>query len=110
MSLSDKELDRLRNELKAGVGNMLGSASWSTTKSVSDGFASMHIGELSPDFGDKKTNEVVLVSKGHKKATSIKYLSRFSNEDEVLASMGCRYRFVREYKVGNIIYIEVEPT
>lgn len=109
MSLSPKELDYLRNELNAGDGNMLGSASWSTTEGVSRGFAAYHIGEKSPVFDDIKTNKVLLVTNHHKKATSIKYLSEFASEDEVLASMACRYKFVSEERKGDYIYITVEP-
>lgn len=109
MSLSPMELDNLRKEMKAGAGNMLGSASWSTKESVSRGFASSHIGETSPVFGDTKTKKVLLVTKHHKKATSIKHLSNFPSEDEVLASLACRYKFVGEEVKGEFIYITVEP-
>ena len=110
MSLSDKELENIINQLKAGSADMKGAASWSTTQRVSDGFAGMHLYEKSPEFGDIKTNKVVLVSeKGHKKATSIKYLSNYVNEDEVLASMACRYEYIRQEEKSGIIYIFVKP-
>lgn len=109
MSLSPKEVDDLRTQLASGAGNMLGSASWSTTESVSRGFAGMHLNETSPKFGDTKTQRVVLVATSHKKATSIKHLSNFPSEDEVLASFACRYQLVKEEVRGEYLYFEVKP-
>lgn len=109
MSLSPKEVEDLRAQLTAGAGNMLGSASWSTTESVSRGFAGMHLNETSPKFGDTKTQRVVLVATSHKKATSIKHLSNFPSEDEVLASFACRYQLVKEEVRGEYLYFEVKP-
>lgn len=108
MSLSQLELDDLRAQLTAGTFNNLGSASWSTTESVSRGFASSHLGEKSPKFGDTKTFRVVLHTTKHKKATSIKHLSNFPGEDEVLASMACRYKLISEVTKGEFVYFEVE--
>ena len=109
MSLSQLELDDLRAQLAAGTFNNLGSASWSTTESVSRGFASSHLGEKSPKFGDEKKFRVVLHTTSHKKATSIKHLSNFPSEDEVLASMACRYKLISEVTKGEFIYFEVAP-
>lgn len=108
MSLSPLELDDLRAQLAAGTFDNLGSASWSTTEHVSRGFAGAHIGEKSPKFGDIKTHRVVLHTTKHKKATSIKHLSNFPGEDEVLASMACRYKLISEVAKGEFIYFEVE--
>ena len=112
MSLSDLELNDVLSALNSGIFNNLGSASWSTKESISRGFSGAHISEKSPQFGDKKTNRVVLVLKEQKHATSIQHLSRFENEAEVLASKNNRYRFVSKTiltKNGKkFIYIEVE--
>ena len=110
MSLSQKEIEQLRADLQAGRGNMQGAASWSTRESCSQGFAGSHIGEISPVYGDRKSIRVVLVAHRHKKATSIKYLSEFPSEDEVLSSKDCRWRVVREYTKGGYTYFDVEPS
>lgn len=108
LSLSDKEVEQLRNDLKAGKGNMLGSASWSTSESVSQGFAGFHIGETSLTYGDIKNTRVVLVcKKQHRKGTSIKHLSRYAPENEVLVTMASRYKYVREFTQGQYLYFEV---
>lgn len=70
-------------------------------------------GKDSEMFEDKLINMAVLVSvsKNHNKATSIKALSHFFTEDEVLASMSCRYKYVCQYVVNrgaNVIHIEVK--
>ena len=108
MTLSPKEVDDIKKQLKAGNFDNKGSASWSTDKYVSDNFSSLHLGEISP-FGDNKTECVVLVSKTQRKATSIKHISKISHEDEVLASKDCRYNYVRQWRMGGILYIEVKP-
>ena len=110
MSLSPKEVEQLRADLQAGRGNMQGAASWSTRESCSQSFSGNHIGETSPVYGDRKSMRVVLVTKSHRKATSIKYLSEFPNEDEVLSSKDCRWRIVREYTKGGYLYFDVEPS
>lgn len=113
MSLSDKELADALDKLKSGTFHNFGSASWSTREIVSKNFSSSNIGNYSPQFGDEKTNRVVLVLKKQKHATSIQHLSEFQNEAEVLASKKNRYRLVQQEiqtdKYGRTyIYIEVE--
>ena len=63
MSLSEKDLQQLIDDLKKGIGNMKGSASWSTDKDVSMGFSGSHIGQTSKSFGDKLKHKVVLITK-----------------------------------------------
>lgn len=110
MSLSPEELKNLRIELQAGKGDMQGCASWSTKEHIARSFSGYHIGELSPKFGDRKTERVVLVANRHKKATSIMHLSTFTHEYEVLATKQCRYRFVSERKDGQYTIFDVEPS
>lgn len=113
MSLSDQELANTLGKLKAGTFHNFGSASWSTEQRISKSFSCSHIGEYSSEFGDKKTNRVVLVIKKPKHATSIKHLSEFVRENEVLASARNRYKFVKKYSSTDsygctYTYIEVE--
>ena len=113
MSLSESELSEAIADLKAGTFTNLGSASWSTEKSVADRFAGYKIGEISDTNGDLRTNYVVLILKEQKHATSIQHLSKYAKEAEVLASKRCRYKFVKQYTEegdwgDTTIYIEVE--
>lgn len=109
ISLSPKELDALRDDLKAGVGNMQGSASWSSKEQTSKGFSGFHIGERSDEYGDTKSVRVLLKTPSHYSATSIKHLSNFPGEDEIISSKLCRYKYVREYMDGPYLVIEVLP-
>lgn len=110
MSLSDKELEQLVRDLKAGKGDMLGSASWSTSQGTAEGFANMHIGETSLKFKDEKDNTVVLIARRQSKATSIQHISRYgSREAEVLSSKDVRWKFVKQYDKYGYTFIEVEP-
>jgi hypothetical protein len=112
LSLSDKELKDTMDKLRKGTFDNKGSASWSTDYGVSENFAGSNLGEYSDRFGDEKTNRVVLLLKEQKHATSIRHISRFISEDEVLASKNCRYKFVsKEIKRRygeDYIYITVE--
>lgn len=108
MTLSPKEVDDTLKQLKAGNFDNKGAASWSTDMSISDSFSNMGFGDISP-FGDTKTERVVIVSRTQKKATSIQHISRFPQEEEVLASKDCRYSYVKKWKKNGILYIEVKP-
>ena len=110
IALSPKEIAYARTELKNGDYDMLGSASWSTVEHTARTFAERNIGKTSAAFGDKKTQRVVFVAKGHTKATSIRHLSEFPGENEVLASKRCRYKIVSERTEGNYLIFEVEPS
>ncbi|MBO7134797.1 MAG: hypothetical protein J6W06_11665 [Bacteroidales bacterium] len=89
---------------------MQGCSSWSTTESISRGFACCHLGEKSTEYGDIKDTKVLLKSTGHTSATSIKHLSNFPGEDEVLASKKCMYKYIKEYMENSYLVIEVEPS
>ena len=106
MSLSKNDLQRLINEGKSGNINNLGTASWSTDISVANNFSGFHIGEMN-DSGELRTEKVVLVCKKQARGTSIRFLSNYQNEHEILCSMFSRYKYVTDYKQGNITYIEV---
>jgi hypothetical protein len=112
LSLSDKELKDIIDKLMKESFDNKGSASWSTNYGVSERFANSHLGKYSEEFGDIKTNRVVLLLKEQNHATSIRHISCFPDEYEVLASMDCRYKFIRkEIKKRNgidYIYITVE--
>jgi hypothetical protein len=91
-------------ELEQGVGDMRGSASWSTRKDIAYEFSDRN---YKKETTDKK---VILVTQEHPKATSIKYLSENAREDEVLAAKWCRYKLVKQYAEGDYIILEVEPS
>lgn len=110
IALSPKEIAYARTELKNGDYDMLGSASWSTVEHTARTFAERNIDKTSAAFGDKKTQRVVFIAKGHTKATSIRHLSEFPGENEVLASKRCRYKIVSERTDGNYLIFEVEPS
>ena len=107
MTLSPKEVDAFRKDLKAGRGNMLGGSSWSTRLGTAKRFAGYHTGETSVKYGDIKTKFVICICDNTKNATSIKHLSHFPNEDEVYSSMANRYKFISEKDDGTYIYFTV---
>ena len=109
MCLSKKQLGDLIDKLTSEEGaGMLGASSWSTDKETSTYFAGVgYHDEITPY--ELKTQKVVLVAKTQKNATSLRYLSRFKGEFEVLSSQRNRYRFLRMRERGGYIYIEVEP-
>lgn len=109
MCLSKKQLDELVEKLKSEEGaGMLGASSWSTNKETSTYFAGVgYHDEITPY--ELKTQKVVLVAKTQKNATSLRYLSHFKSEYEVLSSQRNRYRFLRMRERDGYVYIEVEP-
>ncbi len=109
MCLSKKQLGDLIDKLTSEEGaGMLGASSWSTNKETSTYFAGVgYHDEITPY--ELKTQKVILVAKTQKNATSLRYLSRFKGEYEVLSSQRNRYRFLRMRERGGYIYIEVEP-
>ena len=110
ISLSPKEIAYTRAELKKGSYTMLGAASWSTAEHTAKSFAGRHIGDTSSSFGDKKTKKVVFIAKDHTKATSIRHLSEFPGENEVLASKQCKYKIVSERTEGDYLIFEIAPS
>ena len=117
MSLSNKELAAMVDDLKKGQGDMLGAASWSADQGISEGFCIGHLKDISPKFGDQKGRPVILRATGHKKGTPIMHLSKFGSEEEVLSSHYERWKFIkmetktieirgRDY---DVVFIDVEP-
>lgn len=109
MSLSEKELEKLKDDLKAGKGDVLGTSSWSTSSIVSREFCDDHIGEKSKVFGDIKTKMVVLDSEEQPLGTSIMHLSYYRSECEVLVSKECRYEIVSAIDFDGVLHIKVKP-
>lgn len=111
MSLSKRELDELRIALKNGTADMKGSASWSTDRKVAEKFAMSKLGENTDSYGTTKDIPVIMIAKGHYKATSIMYLSKFGiDEKEVIASKNCRYRLIEEKRHNGFVIFEAEPS
>ena len=106
MTLSENDLKQLIEDGKKGKINNLGTASWSTEKNVSDNFSGYHYGELN-EKGEMRDQKVVLICKQQARGTSIRFLSEYQGEHEILCSMFSRYTYVTDYKKGNITYIEV---
>jgi hypothetical protein len=112
MSLSDKDLTDVLGKLKNGTFDNQGSASWTTNHTTAFKYSLRHIGEVSDAFGDDKTNRVIMILKKQKHATSIRHLSDYPEEFEVLASKDCRYRLVGKEIKGTgsqkVVYLTVE--
>ena len=109
MCLSKKQLGDLIDKLLSEEGaGMLGASSWSTREQTSRDFSEVgYHDEITPY--ELKTKKVILVAKTQKNATSLRYLSRFKGEYEVLSSQRNRYRFLRMRERDGYVYIEVEP-
>ena len=113
LCMSKKEADKLMERLSSkGGADMLGTSSWSTKRHNSDGFAREKLGDYD-DKGDVKDTAVVLTSKSQKRAASIKYISHYTEENEVVSSKENRYRIVsisKRHEYGTYFYeVEVEP-
>ena len=109
MCISKRQLDELLEKLKSEEGaGMLGSSSWSTQLSTSTGFALMGYNDPISEY-EYKTQKVILYSRKQKNASSIRYLSNFFSEAEVLSSEKNRYEFVGITSKKGYIYIEVKP-
>ena len=113
LCMSKKEADKLMERLSSKDGaDMLGTSSWSTKRENSDVFARQWLGE-EDDKGDVKDTAVMLTSKSQKRAASIKYISEYTSENEVVSSKDNRYRIVsisKRHEYGTYFYeVEVEP-
>lgn len=113
LCMSKKEADKLMERLSSKDGaDMLGTSSWSTKRYNSEGFANDKLGDYDYN-GDVKDTAVMLTSKSQKRATSIKYISHYTHENEVISSKENRYRIVsisKRHEHGTYFYeVEVEP-
>ena len=113
LCMSKKEADKLVERLSSKDGaDMLGTSSWSTRRYNSEGFANDKLGDYDYN-GDVKDTAVMLTSKSQKRATSIKYISHYTSENEVISSKENRYRIVsisKRHEYGTYFYeVEVEP-
>lgn len=82
--------------------NMLGTSSWSSNEDVAIGYAGYG---LSPSGKES----VVFHSLTQKNGTSVRHLSPFDNEDEILVSKESRYRVIKtEKKKDGISHIYLE--
>lgn len=91
------QVEETRKKLKAGVEDMLGGSSWSTSEDKAKQFARMNSGK----------EKVIFICKNMKNATSIQYLSEIWYEYEVYASMKNRYKLIKETKDDGFTYFEV---
>ena len=113
LCMSKKEADKLMERLSSKDGaDMLGTSSWSTKRHNSEFFANDKLGDYDYN-GDVKDTAVMLTSKSQKRATSIKYISHYTHENEVISSKENRYRIVsisKRHEYGRYFYeVEVEP-
>ena len=113
LCMSKKEADKLMKRLSSKDGaDMLGTSSWSTKRNNSEVFARQWLGE-EDDKGDVRDTAVMLTSKSQKRASSIKYISEYTSENEVISSKENRYRIVsisKRHEYGTYFYeVEVEP-
>lgn len=111
--LSPKELEALRKQLSSETCEMGGIASWTSDKEVamrfSFGTEANKLDRTSKIYGDNKSQRVILVAESHSNAASIAPMSARPGEKEVLASNNCRYRLIKEEKIGDVVYIYVAP-
>lgn len=103
MSLTQEDAAKLLNNWNKGAIidiNGGGTASWSTSPDVSDSFAK---------GGGNKSVSIVFSCKTQSNGTSIRHISNYFSEQEVLVSKSSRYWVVgTPKKKGGITYIEVE--
>lgn len=74
-----------------------GTASWSTDRSVSKSFSQKGYGQ-----------KVIFHSATQSRGTSIKHISHFKGESEVLVSKDARYRVTKTSKMGSYLHVYVE--
>lgn len=86
--------------------DMLGTASWSTKRDMADNFAQNN---YDPDKG--LTNTILFKTTKAQYGTSIRHMSQFAHEHEILCSKDSRYiiKSIKEISHGDYEII-VEPT
>ncbi len=98
---SPERYEKLLADMASGKElDMGGTSSWSTNRSKAEQFSSSRSGL--DDW------QVVLECKGPNRGTSIRALSRYSHEDEVLVSRLARYKITGTRQEGSFTIFEVE--
>ena len=107
MAVDDKTMQAFRDAMKNNQQiDMLGTASWSTKRDISDKFAQKN---KDPDKG--LTNTILFKTTKAQYGTSIRHMSQFAHEHEILCSKDSRYiiKSIKEISHGDYEII-VEPT
>ena len=98
---SPERFERLITAMASGKElNLNGPSSWSTSKIAAEKFAKSKVG--------LDGHSVVLECKGPNRGTSIKALSNFQSEEEVLVSRQARYKILGTRQEGPVMIFEVE--
>lgn len=98
---SPERFERLITDMAIGKElNLNGPSSWSTSKIAAEKFAKSK--------GGLDGHGVVLECKGPNRGTSIKALSEFQSEEEVLVSRQARYKILGTRQEGPVTIFEVE--
>ncbi|ERJ90841.1 hypothetical protein HMPREF1990_00463 [Porphyromonas gingivalis W4087] len=86
ISIPDEDLFEIQERLKSGETlDMLGAASWTTDLSIATDFSEKNL-------NDRVVNAVIFVCESQPMGTSIRHLSNFFEEQEVLVSSKCKYK------------------
>lgn len=86
ISISDEVFFEIQKKLESGESlDMLGAASWTTDLSIATDFSEKNL-------SDRVVNSVIFVCESQPMGTSIRHLSRFIEEQEVLVSSKCKYK------------------
>lgn len=93
---------QILSDLKGGNMNMLGTASWTTNPKMAQLY--------SKPKNTATSERIVFKIQKQTRATSIKHLSVWQAEDEVVSSKLNRYGIVNEYYQNGTHYIEVKQT
>lgn len=108
MSVSTEQIERWKQCVQDDTKvDMQGTASWSTNISTSEYFAGRNIGKTRN--GEMLTEKALFICKHPQYGTSIRPLSEFYSEHEILCSKDCRWK-ITAYKEENGYHVfEVEP-
>jgi len=99
-STSPERFEKLMTDMVSGKElDMGGTSSWSTKKSMATKFSETSMAGHYP---------VILECPGQNRGTSIRAVSRFLEEDEVLVSRHARYKITGTRQEGSLMIFEVE--
>lgn len=110
IAVDKKAVAKFKRQLKSGKPiDMLGTSSWSTERGTAASFASDNFDE---NFTDDDGAMCLFVCKGRQNGTSIRHISHYRGEEEVICSNRSRWRItnIRElmHSDGDFYEIEVE--